>query len=115
MKHRSVLVFGPGFGVASTLSAQTATELAQYILGLYENVHQSIEVKYPAGKADFLADILCDGYHECERVSSWNGIAEVVSVDFDEMEPTPADKLDHASFHDTSAYRLIIKKFAESL
>lgn len=115
MTHRSVLVFGPGFGVSSTLNSQTAKELAQYVLGQFEQLHNSIEVKYPQGKAEFLADILCDGYHECERVSSWDGIAEVVSVDFDDMEPTPADKLDHASFHDTNAYRLIIKKFAENL
>lgn len=115
MTERSVLVFGSDFGIVSSMSARTAVELIQYVLGRFESLHLSIEVKYPAGKAEFLADVLCDGYHECKRVTSWDGISEVEHVDFDDLEPTPADKLDHASFHDINAYQLMIKKFAANL
>lgn len=115
MTFRSVLVFGPGFGIGSTLSGLTALELVQYVLGQYESLHKSIEVKYPVGKAEFVADVLCNGYHECQRVNTWDGISEVVPVDFEELEPTPAEKLDHATFHDHHAYRLIVLKFAENL
>ncbi len=115
MTFRSVLVFEPGFGIASTTSGVTALELVQYVLGQYESLHKSIEVKYPVGKAEFLAEVLCDGYHDCHRVDSWDGISEVVLVDFDELEPTPAEKLDHATFHDHHAYRLIVLKFADNL
>ncbi|MGE8065176.1 hypothetical protein [Pseudomonas sp. NPDC089569] len=115
MTFRSVLVFEPGFGVASSTSGQTALELVQYVLGQYESLHKTIEVKYPAGKAKFVADVLCNGYSECLAVSSWDGVSEVVPVDFDVLEPTPDEKLDHATFHDHHAYRLIVLKFAENL
>jgi hypothetical protein len=116
MTDRSVLVFGPDFGIVSSLSARTAVELIQYVLGTFESLHmETIEVRYPMGKAEFLADVLCEGYHECRRVTSWDGISEVEHVNFDDLEATPKDKLDHGSFHDINAYQLIIKKFAANL
>lgn len=116
MTAKSVLVFGPNFAIASTMSARTSVELVQYVLGVYESLHLgSIEVKYPVGKAEFVADVLCNGYGECTRVTSWDGVPEVEQVDFEELEATPNEKLDHSSFHDILAYQLIIKKFAANL
>lgn len=45
----------------------------------------------------------------------WIGVDEVVELDLEEIEPTPSHRLDHASFRDIHAYKLIIKKFAAAL
>lgn len=115
MTPRSVLVFSPGVGVASTLSGLTAKELVQYVLGYYESLHHGIEVQYPEGKEAFVVQVLCEGYGECVKVTEWSHIPEVIEIDLEELEPTPGPKLDHASFHDVHAYKLIVKQFAANL
>ncbi len=115
MSTRSVLVLKPGMGVASSLSGLTATELVCYILGEYESLFLQETPVYPEGKAQFLRDVLCDGYTECTEVVEWIGVDEVVELDLEEIEPTPSHRLDHASFRDIHAYKLIIKKFAAAL
>ena len=115
MTYRSVLVLKPGMGIASSLSGLTATELVCYVLGSYESLFAQETPVYPDGKAQFLRDVLCDGYTECTEVVEWIGIDEVVELDLDEIEPTPSHRLDHASFRDVSAHKLIIRKFAATL
>ena len=115
MKVRSVLVLKPGMGIASSLSGLTATELVCYVLGAYESMFVFDAPVYLDGKAQFIRDVLCDGYTECMEVVEWTGVDEVVELDLDEIEPTPAPRLDHASFRDVSAHKLIIKKFAATL
>lgn len=115
MRVRSVLVLQPGLGIASSLSSLTATELVQYVLGVYESLFGIESAVYPVGKAELIRDVLCNGYTECTHVQSWAGVPEVVELDLDELEPTPESRLDHASFRDVSAHKLIIQKFAATL
>lgn len=115
MSYKSVLVLDGEVGIASSLSALTATELAQYVLGYFENLHVMMEVKYPKGKRAFLIEVLCQGYSECVEVTAWAGVPEVVHVDLDELAPTPATNLDHESFSDPFANRLMLKIFAANL
>lgn len=112
MKYKSVLVLGPELGIACTVDGLTATELAQYAMGYYENLFQPFEPVYPEGKSEFLADVLCNGYTECERVTKWAGVAQVVQFDYENHLPTPKAKLDHATFGDRFATQLMMKKFA---
>lgn len=115
MKARSVLVLQPGMGIASTLSGLTATELACYVLGVYESMFVGESPVYPEGKAQFIRDVLCEGYMECTEVVEWTGVDEVVELDLETIEPTPSHRLDHASFRDVSAHKLMMKKFAATL
>lgn len=115
MTYRSVLVLDGEVAIASTLSGRTATELAQYALGYYESMHTMIDVVYPLGKRAFLLDVLCNGYSECTEVSQWQGIKEIVEIKTDDLEPTPPQLLDHESFRDVYANRLIMKLFAANL
>ena len=115
MSYKSVLVLDGEVGIASSLSALTATELAQYVLGYFENLHVMMEVKYPKGKRAFLIEVLCQGYTECIEVTAWAGVPEIVHLDLEELAPTPAANLDHESFSDPFANRLMLKIFAANL
>lgn len=115
MKTKSVLVFSPGVGVACSIDGLTATEMAQYAMGYYESMFKTLPVAYPEGKQAFLIDVLCNGYTECDLVSAWSGVPEVINIDFDQLLPTPKEKLDHDTFGDVHALRLILNKFTNIL
>jgi len=115
MKIRSVLVLAPDVGIASSMSGRTAVELVQYVLGVYEALFNNGDVAYPAGKTEFIKDVLVNGYTECAHVQSWTGVPEVMELALDDLEPTPERRLDHASFRDVHAHKLIIQTFASTL
>lgn len=115
MKVRSVIVLGPQLGIASSMSSRTAVELVQYVLGVFEALFKNEPVAYPAGKADFIKNVLVNGYTECAHVQSWAGVPEVIELQLEELEPTSEQRLDHASFRDVHAHKLIIQTFASTL
>ena len=115
MKVRSVLVLGPELGIASSMSGRTAVELVQYVLGVYESLFKLEPVVYPAGKAEFIRDVLVNGYTECAQVESWPAVPEVIDLGLDDLVPTPEQRLDHASFRDVFAHKLIIQTFASTI
>lgn len=115
MTTKSVLVFQPDLAVAFTIDGQTAVELAQYAMGYYESMFQTMPVTYPDGKQAFLVDVLCNGYMECDLVTAWAGIPEVIKVDFDDFPATEKSKLDHSTFGDRHAVKLIMSKFQNLL
>lgn len=115
MTVKSVLVFGPETGVACTVDGMTAVELAQYAMGYYESMFHTLPVSYPEGKQAFLIDVLCNGYMECDLVTAWGGVPEVINVDFTNFKPTDKAKLDHSTFGDVYAVKLILSKFQNLL
>lgn len=111
MTTKSVLVLGVHVGVACSIDGETAVELAQYAMGYYESMFHTLPVSYPEGKQAFLIDVLCNGYTECDLVTAWVGVPEVIEVDFDYFVPTAKSKLDHSTFGDVHAVKLIMTKF----
>ncbi|MCT8162815.1 hypothetical protein IYR97_25890 (plasmid) [Pseudomonas fulva] len=115
MITKSVLVFEPGLGVAMSIDGLTAIELAQYAMGHYESLFKTLPVTYPEGKTAFLIDVLCNGYTECERVTAWSGVPEVIDFDFEKYPPTTKAMLDHDTFGDVHALKHIMIKFTNTL
>lgn len=112
---KSVLRFG-GKALACPFSKLTAKELLEYILGYYESLHPSfIRIEYPIGKEEFLYNILKDGYG-LAPITSWGPAqVEVLEVAAEDLKATPKDQLDHDSFMEQAAWRLITRTFAEKL
>ncbi|EML5473354.1 hypothetical protein RSM50_006047 [Pseudomonas aeruginosa] len=112
---KSVLQF-EGKALACPFSKLTANELLEYILGYYESLHPSfIRIEYPVGKEEFLYNILKDGYG-LAPITSWGPAqVEVLVVSAEDLNATPKDQLDHDSFMEQAAWRLITRTFAEKL
>ncbi|RMM39424.1 hypothetical protein QO021_29125 (plasmid) [Pseudomonas amygdali pv. lachrymans] len=115
MTTKTILVLSPNVGVACSIDGLTSIELAQYAMGYYESMFETCPVSYPEGKQAFLIDVLCNGYTECHQVTAWAGVPEVIEFDFDKYVATPKAKLDHATFGDVPALKLIMGKFANIL
>ncbi|WP_277594319.1 hypothetical protein [Pseudomonas chlororaphis] len=112
---KSVLQF-EGKALACPFSKLTAKELLEYILGYYESLHPSfIPIEYPAGKDEFLYIVLKEGYG-LAPITSWGPAqVDVLEVAADALKATPKDQLDHDSFMEQAAWRLITRTFAEKL
>lgn len=111
---QSALIFSGDRGLACPFSTLTAKELMEYILGYYESLHPPfMAVVYQEGKEDFLYRILKDGYG-LEPTSSWDQVEQLILATED-LQPTPKQQLDHESFMEQAAWRLITLTFSQTL
>lgn len=111
---QSVLIFSGERGIACPFSTLTAKELLEYILGYYESLHPPfMAVAYQEGKEEFLYRILKDGYGLAPTASK--GQVDELILATEDLQPTPKQQLDHESFMEQAAWRLITLTFAQNL
>lgn len=91
-------------------SAFAGKELIEYILGYIQSIHVGIEVHYPHGRQALLVDVLTAGYG-LQRTTQPEGEHVDLAGDF---SPTPAHNLDHQTFHDQAAWKIMTGVLAGS-
>lgn len=91
----------------------TVRELIGYILGYYQSLFVARQPIYHDGQSQFLFSVLRDGYGLTEREPRQG--ATVVDLQVEQFEPTPDDKLDHKTFSDPHAWRLMTQRFIDLL
>ena len=97
--------------LACPFSELTANELMSYMVGFYEGHFSGREPVYPNGKAQFLFEVLTDGYGLVQAKSLTD--LEVRSVDPTSVKA--AATLDHDTFHDPLAWKLMNAVFISTL
>ncbi len=93
---------------------ETVRELLSYALGFYANLFAGSEVAYPdQNVAKFLYTTLKDGYH----VPLGTGRSDLSEIDLEtlDIEMTESSQLDHGSYSDPHAWKLMTGMFLATL
>jgi hypothetical protein len=109
LKVRVVTSLRPGLSLESPLGAETLSELVSYILGFYEGMFAGAPVRYQSSAAEFVYDVLKQGY--CLVELPEDSTAVTFHLD-NHLTPCPDVKGQHARYHDLTAWRFMVNHFS---
>jgi hypothetical protein len=110
MIRRCVIKLGDEPQLEAPLHVETVQELISYVLGFYASLFAGSEVQYPdQSRPKFLYTVLKDGYY----VPLASGRKDQAEIDLEtlQIEPTERALLDHGTYNDPHAWKLMTGMF----